>query len=202
MTFTVSIRPTLVTVITMIKKGRRRGGKFRLRNEDCDYVSQEATWTFWKMFEKWDVPIELHVPCREPVDHLMSQCNFRKKKYSCEVSTPSMAKECLLYISNDSEWSRFSNQMESIANTTLKCFDFSQTFTRYLDRMDKFLQRKRVSNNYISRKTNHPRNRSTECIWSNAAKKAELTEYLTTTVDYYAFCHKCLGSSNDLLVNH
>lgn len=167
--------------------------------EDCDYISQEVEWTFWKTFSKWDVPIELHVPCRDPVDHLMSQCNFRKKNYSCDKPASLVVKDCLRYISEESEWNRFSDRVVSIANTSLKCFDFRYSFTKYLDYLDDFLQRKRLPNEYVSRKTNRPRNRSAECIWSNAEKREELKEFLIQNVDYYGFCEKCIGSSDDLL---
>lgn len=170
--------------------------------EDCDYISQEAEWTFWKMFEKWDVPLELHVPCRDPVDHLMSQCNFRKKEYSCDAPISLMVKECLLYISGDSEWNRFSYGIKLIKNTSLKCFDFKLSFTKYLEYMDGLLQKKRLSNEYVSRKTNRPRNRTSECIWSNAERKQELEEFLIREVDYYRFCSNCLGSTDDLLIGH
>jgi hypothetical protein len=30
-------------------------------------------WRFWGKFEKLEVPMELHVPCRDPIDHLLSQ---------------------------------------------------------------------------------------------------------------------------------
>ena len=45
--------------------------------EDCDWISAEEDWTFWKQFADWDLPIEIHVPCRDPIDHLLSQCNYR-----------------------------------------------------------------------------------------------------------------------------
>ncbi|EJK57382.1 hypothetical protein THAOC_22578, partial [Thalassiosira oceanica] len=51
--------------------------------EDCDYISQEKEYGFWhEQFPNGKlhgVPVELHVPCRDPLDHLLSQCNFRKE---------------------------------------------------------------------------------------------------------------------------
>ena len=43
--------------------------------EDCEYLSMDVQWQWWKRFTSWQVRVELHVPCREPVDHLLSQCN-------------------------------------------------------------------------------------------------------------------------------
>lgn len=40
--------------------------------EDCDWISHETAYPFWTRFQ---VPLELHVPCRDPIDHLLSQCN-------------------------------------------------------------------------------------------------------------------------------
>lgn len=51
--------------------------------EECDYVSSENGLDFWtRRFgsaSQWpsNVPLQLHVPCRDPVDHLLSQCNHR-----------------------------------------------------------------------------------------------------------------------------
>ena len=56
--------------------------------EDCDWISHEATWTFWKQFAGWDVGMEIHVPCRDPIDHLLSQCNHRKLNFDCSLSDP------------------------------------------------------------------------------------------------------------------
>ena len=36
--------------------------------EDCDFISMESNWPFWRRFEDWPLPLELHVPCRDPLD--------------------------------------------------------------------------------------------------------------------------------------
>ena len=75
--------------------------------EDCDWISQALTrtadnprsdWRFWGRFESWDLPVQLHVPCRDPVDHLLSQCNHRQVKFSCTGNALDVlkhAKACL-----------------------------------------------------------------------------------------------------------
>eukprot|EP00956_Cyclotella_meneghiniana_P013038 scaffold18620_cov35-Cyclotella_meneghiniana.AAC.1 len=51
--------------------------------EDCDYISNESNWQFWaKRFGGeggfHGVPMELHVPCRDRIEHLMSMCNYQE----------------------------------------------------------------------------------------------------------------------------
>lgn len=72
--------------------------------EDCDWISNALTrtaenphsdWRFWGRFESWDLPIELHVPCRDPVDHLLSQCNHRGVKFVCSGDVFKQARQCM-----------------------------------------------------------------------------------------------------------
>ena len=53
--------------------------------DDCDYVAIET-----KFIEQWQGVIdqaqtrmEMHVPCRDSLDHLMSQCNHFRNPFSC-----------------------------------------------------------------------------------------------------------------------
>jgi hypothetical protein len=45
--------------------------------EDCDWISIERHAVFLSQFASWPFPMELHLPCRDPLDNLMSQCNFQ-----------------------------------------------------------------------------------------------------------------------------
>jgi hypothetical protein len=58
--------------------------------EDCDFISMEVHFSFWNNNfpggNFYHVPIELHVPCRDPVDHMMSSCNWRGVKLDCNVT--------------------------------------------------------------------------------------------------------------------
>merc|ERR1719382_72290 len=45
--------------------------------EDCDFISHEVRWQFWTQELNLSDKLELHLPCREPIDHLMSQCSLR-----------------------------------------------------------------------------------------------------------------------------
>lgn len=70
----------------------------RMGFEDCDWISQEDGWSFWKQFESWDQPIELHVPCRDPMDHLLSMCKFRfgqERRFNCSGDVIKEADRCL-----------------------------------------------------------------------------------------------------------
>ena len=73
--------------------------QFKIMNEvgydDCDYVSLEVAWENWsELFPNGSfhgVPVELHVPCRDPIDHLMSQargkflCNETGKEFYRQI---------------------------------------------------------------------------------------------------------------------
>lgn len=72
--------------------------------EDCDWISNALTrtvenprsdWRFWGRFNSWDLPVELHVPCRDPVDHLLSQCNHRGVKFTCSGDVFKQARQCM-----------------------------------------------------------------------------------------------------------
>jgi hypothetical protein len=54
--------------------------------EDCDWISLEAKWTKWKEISRRVGPLELHVPCREPIDHLMSMCNMWNHQFDCQAA--------------------------------------------------------------------------------------------------------------------
>lgn len=56
--------------------------------EDCDWVSSEWCWTVWKeRFESWHFRLELHLPCRDPIEHLLSRCNHRNQIFDCGNET-------------------------------------------------------------------------------------------------------------------
>ena len=58
--------------------------------KNCDYVSQELDWMWWNRFGNrkfHNISMELHVPCRDPIDHLMSQCGELKRKLDCDAAT-------------------------------------------------------------------------------------------------------------------
>ena len=131
--------------------------------------------------------------CRNPVDHLMSNCNFKRKVFDCNADLASEIEKCLV------KFNRFSAKLESsFDNIHLKCFDFRKAFTEYIEYMGKRLQRKRIQAQYAHRETNRPRNKTNECIWSSHVYEA-LEAHLVENYDYYSFCNRCIGSEDDLL---
>lgn len=161
--------------------------------EDCDFISMESNWPFWRRFEDWPLPLELHVPCRDPLDHLMSQCNHHRRTFNCVNASrgpESLAWEvnrCSLFLN------RFAWDLLSLNNTRVKCYNFSDQFSGYLAHMDKVLQKKRIPAKFIRWETNRPRNKSDECIWSDPELKDDVVDHLRNTYDYYGFCHACLN---------
>ena len=168
--------------------------------EDCDFISLEESWEKWKdIAQLW--PLELHIPCREPLNHLLSQCNHRGIEFECderwmEKSLEEQVDECLLMperfdlglvVANDNK-----------TNWTVKCFN-PLPIEPYLEYMDQILQRKRIETQYVHRTSNSsPRNKAIECLWKNQDLADRVLKILQT-YDYYSWCSKCLGSEDDLL---
>jgi hypothetical protein len=143
--------------------------------EDCDYISMESPWKFWKKFNDkewpWPSSLELHVPCRDPLRHLMSQCNHKSKHFNCTAEDlPHEISKCL--VGNG----RFSRALEKQSNIDLKCFN-PIPMEPYLEYMAERLQRKRIEAAYFHRDSNTPRDKGSECIWNDpdVAKQVRAT---------------------------
>jgi len=166
--------------------------------EDCDYVSHEDSASYWTMNfahgKFHGIHMELHIPCREPIDHLLSQCNFYQIELDCSVSSNEFFKSvnrCFVFLN------RFSKNLENNFDS-IKCYDFREQFTTYIDYMGERLQERRlVSEPYIKRDTNEPRNKTKECLWQHPDLISSTREYLLK-LDYYKFCDSCIGSENDI----
>jgi hypothetical protein len=159
--------------------------------EDCDYISMERGWKLWKQFRVWSM--ELHVPCRDPLGHLMSQCNYKQKTFNCKAAN--LGKEigrCMIAMN------RFSHQLANQPNISLKCFD-SIPPHNYIEYMGHKLQRKRIESDYVHRSSNRPRDKEQECIWDSPDVASAVEDILLSKYDYYRFCDQCLGSKNDIL---
>ena len=164
--------------------------------EDCDYISTERKWSWWNRFEKWYLPIELHIPCRDPVDHLMSQCNMQKLQFDCSQPLEHEVSKCEL------GWNLNRYGDGRASKFDVKCYRFEQQFTGYLQYMSHRLQKRRKQVNYTFRATNKPRSPAEECIFSpeHADLKGRLEDYLLQRYEYYRFCRRCIGSKDDLLL--
>ena len=167
--------------------------------EDCDYISIEEHWEHWRQIAVKLKPFEMefHVPCRSPLDHLMSQCNYRHQTFDCEAEDlKAEVDACLIYMN------RFGKNLTLISSSsndvTLKCFN-PIPIDPYLEYMSKFLQRRRLETSCIHRPTNDKRQKDKECIWNNKEVADRVLEILLKNVEYYSFCNECTGSDNDLL---
>ncbi|KAL7529019.1 hypothetical protein ACHAXR_002750 [Thalassiosira sp. AJA248-18] len=168
--------------------------------DDCDYVSLEIQSGIWsEIFPNGrlhGIPVELHVPCRDPIDHFMSQargrflCNETGKEFYSQIN------KRLLFVRGSK--GRFHTDL--LKDFSVKCFDFKSQFSNYTRLMGNYLQERRFqSKPYIQRETNPPRNKSNECIWKDFKAQKKVRDYLLG-LDYYKFCNKCIGSANDILV--
>lgn len=167
--------------------------------EDCDFVSFEAAWQGWgnNIAGMW--PLELHVPCREPLSHFMSQCNHYNIDFQCNDSKTDAAltaevKKCLV------DPNRFSLALTKVKNITMKCFN-PIPIEPYLEYVGQFLQRKRIETEYVHRDSNTPRNKNSECIWKNEAFADRVRKILLRTQGYFRWCQSCMGTNRDLLAS-
>ena len=176
--------------------------------EDCDYISMETSPTnsdFWLLFDDFhDTPMELHVPCREPIDYLMSLCHYEKvrgraEEFDCAGITSDedmvdAVNTCLRFID------RFDDKLTKLEHVRVKCYDFKHQFTSYIDYMKTKLQARRFVSEPKKQplKTPWPRHKDKECIWKDEALKERVENYLVKEVPYFRYCKACVGSENDV----
>ena len=195
--------------------------------ENCDYISLEVKWRKWLPFiaddKPWDV-LELHVPCRDPLPHITSQCNFNGLLFDCNATNlQTSIDQCLV------KPNRFSAELleyhrkgmavrarQNSPNTTatavgtttattpqsttrleMKCFD-SRLVQRYLVHMGQILQPKRVPATYIHRESNPPHDKSKECLLrpENQEIAQKVEQLMLKKLPYYEWCQKCLLDPN------
>jgi len=172
--------------------------------DDCDYIAMEVKANIWQE-HMGDLhrPLELHVPCRDPIDHLMSMCTFRRQKFRCNVSNEELQIQVDGCIHNFLK--RFSMDMAPSPNFTMKCFSSPSKIDSYIEYMGERLQKKRIQpSEYFDRTSNKwPRHKETECIWEKAnegvRKRVEEMIFKHKSGKYFKYCKNCIGSENDLL---
>jgi len=167
--------------------------------DDCDFISHELPWQFWLQFNQFhNTSMELHLPCRDPIDHLMSQCNYVHKSLNCKnVSDEALVHSidaCII------EMNRFDYKLNELKNIRLKCYDFRHQFTTYMDYMSDKLQPRRFVSDYKQRETNSPRVKENECIWKDKDFMQRVESYLIKNWSYYRFCKQCLGGENEITI--
>ena len=170
--------------------------------ENCDYISLEANWTVWNRMDGiWN--FELHVPCRDPLDHLLSQCNFKNRSFDCQADN--VRKEIQsCFVKPD----RFHPKMvrkhrPHFKNHSVKCFN-PIPVEPYMAYMDERLQHKRIPATYMHRGTNKKRHKERECLYheNNTEIANKVTQYLVQKVPYYRWCHQCLRDPDMNLLFH
>mmetsp|Transcript_23048 Transcript_23048/g.46025 ORF Transcript_23048/g.46025 Transcript_23048/m.46025 type:complete len:375 (-) Transcript_23048:133-1257(-) len=170
---------------------------------DCDFVANEIGAPFWAYhFGNWYRPLELHIPCRDPIDHLMSMCAFRRLKFRCNVSNVELQNQvdgCI-----HTFLKRFSMDMALSPNFTMKCFSSPSKIDSYIEYMGERLQKKRIQGEYFDVTSNKfTRHKETECIWEKAnegvRKRVEEMIFYHISGKYFKYCKDCIGSENDLL---
>jgi len=169
--------------------------------KDCDYVANEIGARFWLTFFASSYrPLELHVPCREPIDLFLSMCNHRQVDFPCRRK--SFIQDIHKCLKGDGP--RFDLQVLTHSNIHLKCFSSPSKIGDYLDYMGEKLQKKEVATKYTHRDSNIPRNKPKECLSKpeHSLLKVEVLKYLTRETvifkDYSAFCRSCINSENEL----
>lgn len=167
--------------------------------EDCDYIAMEVPQIEWKKEVKLDRPVELHIPCRDPIDHLMSMCALMQKYFKCRNISD---EELIIQVDGclSSSLERFHINMAPSPDFTMKCFSATSKMDDYIKYMGKTLQPKRIQGKM---KGISPRkNAGEECIYKtwNEDVKIKVEEILINQTSYYfQYCKECIGSENDLL---
>ena len=165
--------------------------------DDCDYVALEShrqTKIWHSIAEK--TQLELHVPCREPLNHLMSELNFVHKTMDCQAENTT--EHILELLGTVRSFDRLGPSLGTNPNITMKCFDPIPP-QLYVDYMGNILQRKRVESKYFEIATNRPRDKEHECIWKQPQEfKDQVHQILLDSFYYYSFCNACVGSENEI----
>jgi hypothetical protein len=165
--------------------------------ENCDFISNEIYWQWWEKtqnttFSPWNMSIELHVPCRDPIDHLMSQCNFKSHVFDCKGNIAAQVEKC-----NVGMRTRFSAKLLDTF-PSVKCFE-AKKMDEYMVYMGNKLEAKTIQFEYNHRSTNSPRRKESECIWKSTSVRKATLAYLLSKFDLMRFCSNCLNSTRDLL---
>jgi hypothetical protein len=210
---------------------RGRVGKIIMNEigyENCDYISHETKWTFWPNLmnelnninnnqnnnnNNNNITLELHVPCREPLQHLMSMASHFHKKYICDENETKITIEKAIHkvYMNHLGDMRFSNKLlntnanenanaNANNNIELKCFN-PFPLENYINYMsDKLQHRRFYIPKYVKRDTNAKHSKSSECIWDSTSEeyKQKVIQLLINKHPYMKFCYDCIGSNNEL----
>lgn len=180
--------------------------------EDCDWISLEQPWQAWSnILPTWGLYtgktnwiLELHVPCRDPLDHLLAMCLEKGYELDCYSENLAMElKACML-----SAMDRFSLELEFDTKIQLMCFDSWDTDS-YVAHLSSRLESKRIPAIYVPRGNESQSfvdmdNDSNSLAWLECLKDHpsiadEIRQMLLDNYEYFRWCDECLGSKRDLL---
>ena len=148
--------------------------------------------------------LELHVPCRDPIDHLMSMANHYGSKKERVVFNCTGVESDDKLLEREVErayfdFERFSPSfMKKAGEVRLKCFR-AIPVKPYIDYMGRFLQTRRISSEYYHIETNDKRDKSKECVYKLPANvQQKIRKILVKNHHYMKFCSTCIGSKMQL----
>ena len=160
---------------------------------NCALISHEINHSGFSKIAAMDffenVSKTLIIPCRDPIDHLLSQCNHRGRNFTAIESN---ATNCTVVVNSCRlAWDRYDNAMlDNFDSIVLFKYD---EFDELLRRLDGSLPRRAVSletDGYY--RTNKDREKVNEHASENCSWEA-LKEGLTHSWSYYKLCDKHLG---------
>ena len=192
----------------LLLRGRlQRGRRGRSTTLNCALISHEVRWqtlgniandTVWYMdgpnISSARIPqTKLLVPCRDPVDHMLSQCNHKNKIFSKLATSlgncPSVIDRCKV------GWNRYDHRLISY---------FDKVVLFQYDKLDSVMQHldeslpKRVfdmdGSSPAFYRTNKDRVKENE-IFTPQCSEVELREALLQAWSYYRLCDAFLAST-------
>ena len=198
--------------------------------DNCDYIAIEDHYTKWttKIAQhlmnnnnnnnnqnsqndtNTNIKMELHVPCRESINQLMSLANYQGRlKLDCDgiqqsdYNTTYIDTEVSKIVNWDTRFHHSLLEEQKLNyNTnftfTVKCFNPIPVST-YVQYMSTRLQKKRTQHVYVHRDSNNRiRKKDEECIWNDTKLQQLVKESMIRQYPYYKFCDECMGTTNEL----
>jgi len=197
--------------------------------EDCDYISRESSasrsWNSinqqlnnkYQNFQKekgientTNIIMELHIPCRDPIDHLLSMANHKAR------SIKQVIYDCIGFESNDTlleqevergyfdmgrfskDWLYMNAAQVNKDNIRIRCFN-TIPVESYMAYMDPLLQKRRIPANYYPHATNPTRNKTNECVLDLPEEtKDKIRMIMNKNHPYMKFCNRCMGTEQEL----
>lgn len=155
-----------------------------------------------------DLVFELHVPCRDPIDHLLSMANHEGTIIKCVVFNCTGVETDDKLLEREVERAYFDmgrfgrNWPTTYRNNKdgirIRCFQ-SIPVEAYIDYMDNFLQKRRIPSAYYPHETNDKRDKSKECVRNlPEGVKDKIRGILRKNHPYMKFCKTCMGTEQQL----